>query len=564
MKNKYARMALMLALMLVALAAIAPIASAGMVTKIMYAEESTDYYAYQATTAGTLSVTCGWTNPDGTGRPVYPVAVVNAAIQTGPANDPYADQDVANLYEVATNPNTGTVDLVAGQVAYIAAIPYIGDVPYTVSGTFTGTGVWLGKVDAAGNTTGTTSTKTFSASGTAYAADGEVYPRASGQWFGTAQYWPGKESNSTALTNWNLYVIDRGDYGGWWPEYTYPFTWESETANCWDNNGFTDGSTLADGDMGTKGNQGPINTWYSLTPQEWGGLAVSNIWPSSPADPLFRYGKPGSLTATSAPLWYTYSFSDTAATAPGYFWGTTSTLNASKHNQSSCTATKASFSAEFSGTSITWVYGKSRANGIANVAIDGVSKGTVDQYYNGFQYKQSTTYSGLAAGNHVITITNSATKNPAATNSGISHDAFLAKGYNDASDPTPVLENNYDGMTTYKWGVTLTASASGGSQSSETATKAALAQRFEGTSITWKYGKSRANGIANIYIDGTFKGQVDQYYNGFQYQQTTTFSGLSAGPHIIMITNSATKNPAATNSGITHDAFIVGATTYEN
>ena len=160
----------------------------------------------------------------------------------------------------------------------------------------------------------------------------------------------------------------------------------------------------------------------------------------------------------------------------------------------------------------------------------------------------------------MITITNSGTKDPLATNSTISHDAFLAKGYADASDPTPVLENNYDGMTTYKWSTPSSASASGGNYCSDASTKAALAFRFDGTSITWKYGKAKGYGIADVYIDGAYKGTVDQYNNGFLYQQTSVFGGLASGPHIIFIKNSGTKNLAATNSTISHDAFIVGAT----
>ena len=249
-----------------------------------------------------------------------------------------------------------------------------------------------------------------------------------------------------------------------------------------------------------------------------------------------------------------------------YFWPTVTSAAASKRNYSADVSTGASLSATFSGDSITWVYEKNSACGIANVTIDGVSKGTVDQYSANPVFKATTTWSGLGAGNHTIVITNSKTKDAASSNTFITHDAFLADGVNDASDPTPVLENNYDGETTYQWAKINNAGASGGSYSADVGTSAAVAFEFTGTSVTWKYTKNSACGIANVYIDGVFKGQVDQYSSlpTPVYQASTTFSGLANATHVLLVVNSKTKDSGSSNTFLTVDAFVVGSTTYEN
>jgi len=209
------------------------------------------------------------------------------------------------------------------------------------------------------------------------------------------------------------------------------------------------------------------------------------------------------------------------------------------------------------------VYTKDSDCGVARVTIDGSSKGTVNQYSPSTVYKATTTWTGLGAGNHTVVVTNNRTKSAASSNSYITHDAFVADGVSDPSDPTPVLENNYDGETSYYWPTLGDPSASGGSYSLSQATGAALAFEFSGTSITWDYETDSDCGKANVYIDGVFEGKVDQYSAASAFT-STTFSGLANTSHIIFIDNSRTKRAASSNSYITIDAFQVGSTTYQN
>ncbi len=301
--------------------------------------------------------------------------------------------------------------------------------------------------------------------------------------------------------------------------------------------------------------------WYSVVPQIWPGTAVPNG-----QNVVVRQPNPVPSAATTAPLWYTYSYPDASVTGHpvAYFWGTVGMSGASKRNYSASVSTSASFKAAFSGDSITWVYTTNASCGIANVTIDGVSKGTVDQYSASPVYKATSSWSGLGSGNHTIVITNSATRNPLSKNTFITHDAFLANGVNDPSDPTPVLENNYDGETTYQWGKVPNALASDYDYSANVSTSAACALEFTGSDITWKYTTNASCGIANVYIDGTFEGQVNQYSASPAYQVSTSYSGLGNSPHVIFIQNSTTRDPLSKNTFLTVDAFVVGSTTYEN
>jgi hypothetical protein len=58
----------------------------------------------------------------------------------------------------------------------------------------------------------------------------------------------------------------------------------------------------------------------------------------------------------------------------------------------------------FSGTSVTYVFTKAYARGVAEVSVDGVKRDVIDQFSRGIEWRSHVTYSGLAAGPHSITI----------------------------------------------------------------------------------------------------------------------------------------------------------------
>jgi hypothetical protein len=99
------------------------------------------------------------------------------------------------------------------------------------------------------------------------------------------------------------------------------------------------------------------------------------------------------------------------------------------------------------------------------------------------------------------------------------------------------------------------ASASQRNFSAEAATSATITYTFYGTSLKWVYTKGPRAGIASVTIDGVAQPNVDQYASSVTYQQSTTFSGLSAATHTVVIKSSGTKNSASTGTFLYHDAF---------
>ena len=533
----------LLILVVVAFAAIVPAAFAGQVTRIMLAQENVDVYMYKATTAGNFTASGAWKNQDNSPGPIWPAGSVNVILQTGTAPLLYEDLDVADLYDTATNPVTNNalpVALVAGQEIWIAVNPYVGDYKYTLTVNFTGTGQWYGK-DGLGTPESVT---TKSVDGQAYASDGEVFVRTVGQWYGVGQYWPGDEALNTALTNWNLYSVERSDYvSGTWPEWTYPNSWTSNTAMLYTGSGTTDSSTMANGNLGPS----QIGRWYSVTPQTWSAAKVPNEWPTGTG---FRYPRPGSITYTQAPLWMTYSFADAAATKPGYSWNTLTTASASKRNWSTESAQSGRITWRFQGPDFSWIYTKGPRAGIANVTIDGGTAIPVDQYNAGVVYQQKTDFApgGAVDAWHDVVITGSGGSSGVGATRGfyLYHDAFV-----DPDETTPYAENNYDGQTTYRWSTVNSASASGGVFCSASAIGATTAFTFQCNSNTaaqrvvkWTYAKGPRCGKVNIYIDGVFQEKLDLYAAGVTFNQVWTSVPLTKTWHTIMVI------PSGESSGV--------------
>lgn len=548
MKKRMAVLMLFGVIVALALVTMAPGASASMVTKVMLAQENTTVFEWTATFTGDVWVQVSWLDSAGNASS-FPISEVDGGINGPKGAALYTDYDVGDLY-AGTNPVSAYQAVASGKKYYFTVYPYVDDCTATIDVRQTdenGVHITCSKmgVDGSGNTTRTTVTMPQTVA--VYASDGEFYLPSAGNWISVLQYWLGT-SAGTNYACWNDYVYERvagSDYDTLseaWDTIYWPTQVPARVA------------------VNAAGGADPAaGKWYSVTPEVWPSRSVPNVGTNADA-------QPGSIDATKAPLWYTYAFNDSAVAtqAPGYFWGTLTNAGASKRNYSTNVSTAASFGCAFSGDTITWVFTKNSNAGIARVRIDGVDKGTVDQYAASRTFKQTAVFSGLGAGNHAIVVTNNGTKNASSTNTAINHDSFLAKGINDAADPTPYMENNYDGSTWFKQGTLSNAGASGGNYSTTVSTAAVFAMEFSGTSITWKYVTNTNCGRALVYIDGVLKETVDQYSTPRTFGVTKTYSGLSNTTHIIMIANAGTKNASSTNTSVTHDAFIVGATTIEN
>jgi len=522
----------------VAVLLLAPAALAGWVTGIQYGLENITYYTYTPSTTGTLHIEISWTDSRGNAS-TYPVSEVDGVVQTYDAGtkELYYDVDVASLY-AGTNPEVGDFSVKStgvNKTIYIGVIPWIDDCTYHIVATFNGT-------------------KVIDQTGIAYGHAGELFLPSTangGAWHSVMQYWPGTLNRSAGTSdvyaNWDDYAYESDPAGS------------GTLADAWavDLNSYVPPLVT---DTPIDGRSGIANKWYVVGPEIWTGAARPNVWTNIATN---LYPKPGTVTYTGAPLWYTWAYSDTAAPdAPAYFWAPQATTSAYGHCMSNTSSSAAKLAFSFYGTQVTWVYPTGPKGGIQKVSIDGTQVGTVDQYSSSVAYKVSRTFSGLSNGPHVLVVESTKTKNPASGGYFIYHDKFVAPGY--AGDRAIDNENNSDCMTRYFFGKLSNANASGGTLSYDKSAQAPIAFTFSGTSITWKYVTGPKGGIQRVWIDGVDKGTVDQYSASVTYQVTKTFSGLPSGVHTILIKGSGSKNASSTGYFIYHDAFIVGSTTVED
>ena len=89
------------------------------------------------------------------------------------------------------------------------------------------------------------------------------------------------------------------------------------------------------------------------------------------------------------------------------------------------TAKKTTVSFAFSGTAVSWVSAMGPAYGKAQVLIDGVARGTFDQYAASTAWQTTHDFTGLGAGQHTITIKALGTKRAASKGTGIVVDALV-------------------------------------------------------------------------------------------------------------------------------------------
>jgi hypothetical protein len=113
--------------------------------------------------------------------------------------------------------------------------------------------------------------------------------------------------------------------------------------------------------------------------------------------------------------------------------------------------------------------------------------------------------------------------------------------------------------TLYTWRSLASSSAYGGSYVANNTPASSASWTFTGTSVTWYTITDPYQGIANVYIDGKTKPNVNNYSSTTKYKVARTYSGLSSGTHNITIRVTGTKgSTVGKDSRVSIDAFKVG------
>jgi hypothetical protein len=202
----------------------------------------------------------------------------------------------------------------------------------------------------------------------------------------------------------------------------------------------------------------------------------------------------------------------------------------------------------FTGTAVKWVTKKGPDEGIAQVAIDGVSKPEVDLYSATPVWKLTRTYSGLKSAKHTIVLRVSGNKNASATNTNVVFDAFVVSLTTTQDKSYKIQYNDWFGKAA--------TGPSGGSYRSNGSAGAVAKLTFSGSSIQWITAKGPGYGQATLWINGVqVGGTVDLYSSTAQWKVAMPFNGLNAGQHTIEIRPLGTKSAASTGTNVIVDAF---------
>jgi hypothetical protein len=210
----------------------------------------------------------------------------------------------------------------------------------------------------------------------------------------------------------------------------------------------------------------------------------------------------------------------------------------------------------FTGTSVTWLGWRSAYGGIARVFVDDVYVSDVDLFARASNELRvpAFTMSGLTNSSHTLTVEVTGLKNNDAEDTVVVVDAFDVPGSPvsrlQETDPAIIYTGDWAGSDPTGWsGRYATISSTPGAQ-------ATLA--FNGTSISWIGYRGPDGGIARVYLDGSFAGEVDTYFPTQRVVDNLyTATGLADSSHTLTIEATGFKNDASSGTLIVVDAFDV-------
>jgi hypothetical protein len=214
----------------------------------------------------------------------------------------------------------------------------------------------------------------------------------------------------------------------------------------------------------------------------------------------------------------------------------------------------------FTGTAVKWIGFRGPQTGIALVFLDGSLVAQIDTYSPAEEAKAVLyTADGLQHGAHTLAIEATGARNPEAWSAMVVVDAFdVGPG-----SPPPTFRSGRRAEETssavsYTSGWTpgdTTAAWSGGTAAATTAAGAQATFTFTGTSVNWIGLRGPAAGIARVFVDGTYKADVDLYEPTRLQAVAYTVSGLENTSHTLIIESTGLHNAASTDSLVMVDAF---------
>lgn len=207
----------------------------------------------------------------------------------------------------------------------------------------------------------------------------------------------------------------------------------------------------------------------------------------------------------------------------------------------------------FTGTGISWIGRRDEWSGIARVWLDYELRATVDTFASPDQ-RQAVLFSvqGLPPGDHYLQIEATGTRNSSSYGYWVWVDAF------DVLSDAGVVRVEEDAASYWPcpWFTSKLPQHSGGTATLAMDVGAQLGFVFTGTGAIWIGYRDEWSGIANVYVDGVFQGEVDTYATPTRAQAVIyRVTGLPPGRHSLIIEVTGRKNPESAAGWIWVDAF---------
>ncbi|HEU0104534.1 MAG TPA: Ig-like domain-containing protein, partial [Vicinamibacteria bacterium] len=213
----------------------------------------------------------------------------------------------------------------------------------------------------------------------------------------------------------------------------------------------------------------------------------------------------------------------------------------------------------FTGSTIRWIGFRAPWAGIARVYLDDVFVSELDLYQT-TEEPQAVVFArtGLAAGPHTLMVECTGRRNPSSVDYAVVVDAFDVA----PAAPAPVTGTRVEEPAmTFGAGWTAEAAGvrnwSGGSAEISATPGAQATYSFIGTEVRWIGLRGPQNGIARVYLDGSFHAQVDTYASMELETVVFTAMNLTPGRHTMTIEVTGDKNAASTGTSVVVDGLDV-------
>ena len=207
----------------------------------------------------------------------------------------------------------------------------------------------------------------------------------------------------------------------------------------------------------------------------------------------------------------------------------------------------ASVSYAFSGRSISWVGVKGPTFGWADVYVDGVRKGSFNNWSKRSGYGVTRTVKGLSPGTHTVKVVAKGKKgNRGAKDTLVAVDGFKVGTKLNA---TPKVKSGWQRAGSSK--------ASGGAYAVASLKGQSVSLRFRGTAITWRTVTGPGFGKALVLVDGVKVATVDNWSKTTLVGVQRSVGGLTDAVHTLKLVVSGTKNTRATGTALAIDSWTV-------